>query len=322
MENFENENVNLRAEISTLRRENATLNATVDRLVTLVEAMLAEQTPNHPPPPQPYSALLHGKGVPQEGKVGPHSDMTIVPVIEENPPVQIQVRQRANHSQQGQQQQPKRVNFDPIPVTYTELYPLLISKNLVRPRQPPAVPKKLPWWYKPEASCAHHQGASGHDLEKCCSLKAEVQKLVQAGILTFQGTVVKINHTTSHQVSYVDRKGECSRTPQQRKTYFDPIPMTYSQLYPVLIHKGLVTPRGCVGPPPNPLLVGRDPQKHCAFHKGAADHDLEGCYALKVKVKELIKDGILTFKDVGPDMRTNPVTNHAGSSTSMVFTDQ
>lgn len=230
MENFENANVNLRAELATLRHENATLNATVDRLVTLVEALLAEQTPNHPPPPLPSSALLHGRGGPQEERVGPHSNMNIIPVIEDGPPVQIQVQQHANLSRQGQQQQPKRVNFDPIPVTYTALYPLLISKNLVRPRQPPVVPKKFPWWYKPEASCAHHQGTPGHDLEKCCTLKAEVQKLVQAGILTFQGTVVKINHTTSHQVSPVNRKGECSRTPQQRRTYFDPIPMTYSQL--------------------------------------------------------------------------------------------
>lgn len=65
MKNFENENVNLRDEIATLRRENATLNATVDRLITLVEALLAEQTHNHPPPPQPSSALLHGRGGPQ-----------------------------------------------------------------------------------------------------------------------------------------------------------------------------------------------------------------------------------------------------------------
>lgn len=168
MENFENENENLRAEIATLQRENATLNATVDRLFTLVEALLAKQTPNHPPPPQLSLALLHGRKGPQEGKGSPHSDMTIVPVIKENPPVQVQVQQCVN---QGQQQKQKRINFDPIPVTYTELYSLLISKNLVRPRQPHAMPKKLPWWYKPEASCVYHQGAPGHDLEKCCTLK-------------------------------------------------------------------------------------------------------------------------------------------------------
>lgn len=73
-------------------------------------------------------------------------------------------------------------------MTYTELYPSLISKNLVQPRQPPVLPKKLPWWYKLEASCAHHQGAPGHDLERCFAIKEEVKRLVQKGILTFKDT--------------------------------------------------------------------------------------------------------------------------------------
>lgn len=319
MENLENENENLRAEIVTLRRENATLNATVDRLFTLVESLLAKQTPSHPPPPQPSLALLHGKEGPQKEKGDPHSDTTFVPVFRENPPVQVQVQQYVN---QGQQEKKKRIHFDPIPVTYTELYPLLISKNLVRPRQPHAMPKKLPWWYKPEASCAYHQGAPGHDLERCCTFKAEVQKLVQAGILTFQGTVVRINQTTNHQVSSVDGKGECSRTQQQKRTYFEPIPMTYSQLYHVLIQRRLITPRGYDNPPPNPVPTWYNQRKHCAFHKGAAGHDLEGCMALKVKVRELVKAGILNFKDVGSNVKTNPMPNHTGASASMMGTDQ
>lgn len=263
MENLENENENLRAEIATLQRENATLNATVDCLFTLVETLLAEQTPNRPPPPQPSPALLHGKGDPQEGKDDPHSDMTIIPVIKENPPVQVQVQQCVN---QGQKQQQKKIHFDPIPVTYTDLYPLLISKNLVRPRQPPDVPKKLPWWYKPKASCAHHQGAPGHDLEKCCTLKTEVQKLMQAGILTFQGTVAKINQTTSHQTS-PDNSSRAVQQPQQKRiTSFDSFPMTYTELYPTLIVENLVQLRQ---PPavPQKLPWWYKAEASCAFHQ-------------------------------------------------------
>ena len=49
--------------------------------------------------------------------------------------------------------------FDPIPMTYTELFPSLIKKNLVQARTPPVVPKEILWWYK------HDQivQASGHD---------------------------------------------------------------------------------------------------------------------------------------------------------------
>lgn len=117
-------------------------------------------------------------------------------------PMQSQFpQQRINRFPQGQQQrQPKRVIFDPIPMTYIKLYPSLISKNLVQPRQQPAVPKKLLWWYKPEDSCAHHQGASGHDLEDCLTLKTEVQRLIQAGILNIKdtGPNIKTNPMPDH----------------------------------------------------------------------------------------------------------------------------
>lgn len=112
--------------------------------------------------------------------------------------------------------------------------------------------------------------------------------------------------------------------PGQRppRTYFEPIPMTYSQLYPALIQKGLVTPRGYENPPPNPLPTWYDLHKHCAFHEGAAGHDLEGCFALKAKVRDLIKAGILNFQDIGPNVKTNPMPNYSGASTSMLDTNQ
>ena len=90
-------------------------------------------------------------------------------------------------------------------MSYAELYPALIQKNLVQTRTPPAIPEKLPWWYKPEASCAFHQGAQGHDLNSCMALKIEVQKLVKAGILSFKdvGPNVKTNPMPSHHVAAV-----------------------------------------------------------------------------------------------------------------------
>src|ERR1051325_10423352 len=67
-------------------------------------------------------------------------------------------------------------------MTYTELYPALIERNLVQTRSPPLVPDKLPWWCKADMSCPFHQGAPGHDLEHCIALKAEVQRLVRANL--------------------------------------------------------------------------------------------------------------------------------------------
>ncbi|XP_058749142.1 uncharacterized protein LOC131622110 [Vicia villosa] len=67
-------------------------------------------------------------------------------------------------------------------MTYTELFPTLIRKNLVQTRSPPPVLEKIPWWYKADAICAFHQNAPGHGLEDCWPLKVEVQRLVRAEI--------------------------------------------------------------------------------------------------------------------------------------------
>jgi hypothetical protein len=76
--------------------------------------------------------------------------------------------------------------FDPIPMSYTELFPVLIEKNLVQTRAPPKVPATLPRWYRSDHFCAFHQGAPGHDIERCFALKAEVQKLIKDNILSFK----------------------------------------------------------------------------------------------------------------------------------------
>ncbi|XP_058751635.1 uncharacterized protein LOC131624732, partial [Vicia villosa] len=102
-------------------------------------------------------------------------------------------------------------NVDPIPMTYTELYPALIHKKLVQPRSPPPVPEKLPWWYKADATCAFHQNAPGHDLENCWPLKNEVQRLVRSGMLSFRdiGPNVKNNPLPDHEASAVNMVYGC-----------------------------------------------------------------------------------------------------------------
>ncbi|KAK2427030.1 hypothetical protein QL285_025638 [Trifolium repens] len=84
------------------------------------------------------------------------------------------------------QNRSQRPQFDSIPMTYAELLPTLIEKNLVQTRAPPLMPEKLPWWYKPDLSCVFHQGAPGHDVERCLVLKSEVQRLIKDNILSFK----------------------------------------------------------------------------------------------------------------------------------------
>ncbi|KEH41388.1 hypothetical protein MTR_1g050415 [Medicago truncatula] len=84
------------------------------------------------------------------------------------------------------QQQAPRMQFDPIPMTYAELLPILLDKNLVKTRTPPPVPNELLVWYQADLACAFHQGAPGHDIEHCFSLKIEVHKLIDDDVLSFK----------------------------------------------------------------------------------------------------------------------------------------
>ncbi|KAI5409967.1 hypothetical protein KIW84_055434 [Lathyrus oleraceus] len=71
-------------------------------------------------------------------------------------------------------------------MTYAELYPSLIDRKLITPRDPPAIPTNPQWWYKPELYCVYHSGAPEHDMENCYPLKTKVQDLVRRGILFFE----------------------------------------------------------------------------------------------------------------------------------------
>src|ERR1044072_5035574 len=125
-----------------------------------------------------------------------NANMGITPQFQQNQ----QPRQQAQQFNNNQNRTPRISQFDPIPMTYTELYPALIERNLVQTRLPPLVPDKLPWWYKADVSCAFHQGAPGHDLEHYIALKAEVQRLVRANLLSFRNTNpnVQVNPLPNH----------------------------------------------------------------------------------------------------------------------------
>ncbi|XP_050915283.1 uncharacterized protein LOC127130288 [Lathyrus oleraceus] len=151
---------------------------------------------------------------------------------------QHQPQQHQHQLQQRPPQQQRRTNFDPIPMSYAELYPSLITKNLVQPRPRPPVPEVLPWWYKPGVSCPFHQNAPGHDLDNCFALKLEVQKLTRAGILTFKsmGPNVKDNPMPSHGPSSVNNIEVCLNG--QRVTKIEEIRQSLVEIHSILCAHG------------------------------------------------------------------------------------
>ena len=77
---------------------------------------------------------------------------------------------------------------------------------------------------------------------------------------------------------------------------FTPIPMTYTELLPDLLHNALVTvcPTKPVRPP---YPKHYDPDARCDYHGGAVGHSTKQCMTLKYKVQSLIDSGLLCLKE-------------------------
>jgi len=72
---------------------------------------------------------------------------------------------------QEYQQQPRhqapRTQIHPISISYADLFPRFLERNLIHTKAPLSVPAILPIGYRADLSCAFHQGAPGHDIEEC-----------------------------------------------------------------------------------------------------------------------------------------------------------
>ena len=83
----------------------------------------------------------------------------------------------------GQKRSPQ---YDPIPMSYTDLCSYLISHNLITPREMKPVQPPFPKGYNPDATCEFHSGAIGHSAENCYLLKYLVKDLIDTKRLTFE----------------------------------------------------------------------------------------------------------------------------------------
>ena len=76
--------------------------------------------------------------------------------------------------------------LDPIPITYTELLPKLLAKQLIvlscaLPLKPP-----FPKSYNPNVHCDYHSRIQRHSTEDCISLKKKVQTLIEVRGINFR----------------------------------------------------------------------------------------------------------------------------------------
>ena len=92
--------------------------------------------------------------------------------------------QRENNVRRARPQQ-ERPKFDPIPMTYTELYPKLVQLGFLVPMDIPPMQPPYPRWYKENAWCDYHSENKGHSMEDCTALKQRVHDLIKVRALAF-----------------------------------------------------------------------------------------------------------------------------------------
>ncbi|KAL5162529.1 hypothetical protein HKD37_07G019631 [Glycine soja] len=108
---------------------------------------------------------------------------------------------------------------------------------------------------------------------------------------------------------------------QHPKDNFPPIPMAYSELWPSLLENHLVVAiPGKVLQSPYPKWY--DPGAKCVYHSGVSGHNIDSCIPFKYKVQHLISAGWLSFQEEGPNVKTNPLASHGGTSMNAVKEDE
>lgn len=93
--------------------------------------------------------------------------------------------------------------------------------------------------------------------------------------------------------------------------------MTYAQILPYLIKKGLVE-RKPLPPVPTPPPCNFDINARCDYHAGSPGHTTKKCIAFKYKVKDLLKHKIIYFTTENPNIKNNPIPGHAGPTINVV----
>ncbi|XP_017613783.1 uncharacterized protein LOC108458902 [Gossypium arboreum] len=102
------------------------------------------------------------------------------------PPNSMPAQSQPKNEQRPTRSNLKKPQFTLIPVSYGELYPKLLEKQLISPHY--MAPLKPPYlWYDPNASYIYHAGNQGHFTENCLAFKRRVQGLIDASILRFDG---------------------------------------------------------------------------------------------------------------------------------------
>ncbi|KAF1892719.1 hypothetical protein Lal_00042609 [Lupinus albus] len=200
------------------------------------------------------------------------------------PPNNYQTRPYQNFNRnQPRPFQPQRT-FDPIPVTYAELFAHLQTERILAPIAG-QTPNTTAPWYDPNANCDYHSGIIGHSTETCRALKHRIQDLIDSKWLEFKDTVPTItgNPLPNHGNQGINVLEQDDDMAVVEKV--DDMKTPLKVIFKVLCQQGLVETMG----------EGAYEDDVCLMH-GILDHTVETCTEFKALVQRLLDSRLLVIE--------------------------
>ena len=99
-------------------------------------------------------------------------------------PVNQPSNSRGKHC--GQTIDKDKLRWEPIPITYIELFLELVKIGHIESVQLAPLRPSFPRWYNTHTRCDYHAGNPGHSTKNCTALKYKVQDLIKLEKLRFE----------------------------------------------------------------------------------------------------------------------------------------
>jgi hypothetical protein len=180
--------------------------------------------------------------------------------------------------------------FTPLPMPMTELYPILIEKNLISPAIPRPYNGAPRRDFNQDLTCDFHFGEVGHAIGNCNHLRHRVQDLIDHGILKFEGLPnITTNPLPNHPEGGVNMV-EIEEGNEER--------ILWRRLFYTLEKKRHITP---LEAPPGPSTGDA-----CEYHSGARGHSLECCEEFKKKITNLMENGLVGREEIPSERSHQP----------------
>ncbi|KAF1894503.1 hypothetical protein Lal_00035326 [Lupinus albus] len=242
--------------------------------------------PNQQTPYQPIAYINHNRPPTQHNSTPYYNQPrpNQYPVQQNRPPNNYQTRPYQNFNRnQPRPFQPQRT-FDPIPVTYAELFAHLQTERILAPIAG-QTPNTTAPWYDPNANCDYHSGIIGHSTETCRALKHRVQDLIDSKWLEFKDTVPTItgNPLPNHGSQGINVLEQDDDMAVVEKVEDMKTPLKV--IFKVLCQQGLVE------------MVGEGAYEDdvCLMHE-ILDHTVETCTEFKALVQRLLDSRLLVIE--------------------------